>query len=107
MRNGPLIQVQHQLGVAPSNADLDYEFVITSASPAPGTRDCTRVVHMRARWLTYVYVPLHGEGDGQHVTWPRESGCHGALAGMAAVGGCPTTMHDGPVARRIRAVGHN
>ena len=74
-------------------------------SPAPRTRDCTRVVHMRARWLTYACVPLHGEGDGQHVTWPRESGCCGALAGMAAVGGCPTTMCIGPAARRIRAVG--
>ena len=44
---------------------------------------------------------------GQHVTRPRESEHHGALAGMAAVGGCPTTMHDGPAARRVRAVGHN
>ena len=86
---------------------MDSEFVITSASPAPGTRDCMRVVHMRARWLTYVRVPLHGEGDGQHVTRPRKSGPCGAVAGMAVVGGCPTTMHDGPAARRIRAVGHN
>ena len=44
---------------------------------------------------------------GQHVTRPRESGSCGALAGTAVVGGCPTTMHDGPAARRIRAVGHN
>ena len=106
-RPGPFIQVQHQLGVAPNNADLDSEFVITSASPAPGTRDCVRVVHMRARWLTHVRVPLHGEGNGQHVTRPRKSGPYGAVAGMAVVGGCPTTMHDGPATRRIRAVGHN
>ena len=69
-RHGPSIQVQHQLGVAPSNADLDCEFVITSAAPAPRTRDCARVVHMRARWLTYVCVPPHGEGDRQHVARP-------------------------------------
>ena len=97
--------MQHQLGVAPSNADLDCEFVITSAAPAPRTRDCARVVHMRARWLTYVCVPPHGEGDRQHVVRPRKSGCYGAVAGMAVVGGCHTTMCVGPAARCMRVVG--
>lgn len=97
----------HQVGPCHERRRSKKRTTITAASPAPRTRDCARVVHMRARWLTYVCVPLHGEGDGQHVTWPRESGCYGALAGMATVGGCPTTMHDGPAARRIRAVGHN
>jgi len=72
---------------------------------APGTRDCARVVHMRAWWLMYVCVPPHGEGDGQHVMRPRKSGSYGALAGMAVVGGCPTTMCVGPAVRRTRAVG--
>ena len=52
------------------NPDFDPELGITPASPAPETRDCARVVHMRARWLMYVCVPPHGEGDRQHVVQP-------------------------------------
>ena len=53
---------------------FDSEFGITPASPAPETRDCARVVHMRARWLMYVCVPPHGEGDRQHVVQPAVVG---------------------------------
>ena len=56
-----------------SNVDFDSEFVVTTAAPAPrlGT---VRAWSVCAPCVCHLCVPLHGEGDGQHVLWPATVG---------------------------------
>ena len=62
-------------------------------------KDSSDILQDRVSWT--VFTPVGGQ-----FYISRLLGCYGALAWrMAAVGGWPTTMHVGPAARHVRAVG--